>query len=525
MGFAIQLRDIRKQFGSLMVLDGVSLSLKPGRVHGLLGENGAGKSTLMNILYGLLRADSGTILIDERIANIASPQAALRAGIGMVHQHFMLAGAMTVLDNVLLGDRREGRWLNRTTAAEKLTELSRHLGLPVDPTARISELSVGRQQRVEILKALYRDVQVLILDEPTAVLTPAETEQLFTAVNRLKAAGKCVVFISHKLGEIKRICDDLTVLRRGRVAFQGEAAGVSTEEISRQMMGRDVVPFLVSKEWPPSSFGGEDDGEIFHASNVKSVPSAHPQKKPRNILSIEALSADPLHDVSLHIHPGEILGIAGVDGNGQQELAEAILGLRSIATGRIDIDGRDILRLSAAARAALGIAHIPNDRRREGLIGTMTITENLALKHQFSRLGLMRWPTARRAARGLIQQFDIRTRAAETPVATLSGGNQQKVILARELAIVEPKLVIAMNPARGLDVAATQFVYRQLSACREKGGAILLISSELDELMALCDRIGVLYNGRLTMSRFPHDGIAELGRMMTGAFAAESGVA
>ena len=525
MGFAIQLRDIRKRFGSLLALDGVSLSLKPGRVHGLLGENGAGKTTLMNILYGLLRADTGTLLIDGKIVKIQSPQDALLAGIGMVHQHFMLAGAMTVLDNVLLGDHRAGRWLNRSTAAEKLTELARHLGLPVDPVAQISELSVGRQQRVEILKALYRDVKILILDEPTAVLTPAETDQLFTAVNRLTAEGKSVVFISHKLGEIKRICNDLTVLRRGQVVFQGEAAGVSTEEISRQMIGREVAPIRVSKESSASPFSDKDRGALFHASNKKRVSSAQPLKEPRNILSIEALSAHPLRDVSLHVRPGEILGIAGVDGNGQQELAETILGLRSISTGNIFVDGQNILPLSTAARAALGIAHIPNDRRREGLIGSMSIAENLALKNRFSRFGLMRWPTARRSAGKLIRKFDIRAPSAETPVSSLSGGNQQKVILARELAIVEPKLVIAMNPVRGLDVAATQFVYEQLLACRARGGAILLISSELDELLAICDRIGVLYNGRLTMSHFPRDGIAELGRMMTGTSPGKAGAA
>ena len=507
----IQLLHIKKTFADLVALDGVCLSLPPGRIHGLLGENGAGKTTLMNILYGLLRADSGTILIAGQPVKIHSPQDALLAGIGMVHQHFMLAGAMTVLDNVLLGDRRAGRWLDRATAAARLIELSKHLGLPVDPAAKISDLSVGGQQRVEILKALYRDVQILILDEPTAVLTPAETEQLFTAVNRLKSEGKSIVFISHKLGEIKRICDDLTVLRRGRVVFQGIATDVSTEELARQMVGRDVVPIR------RSSFSDSAEGTQVFATGEERVPSAPPQKKARAVLSVEAISIPPLENISLHIHAGEILGIAGVDGNGQRELSEAILGLRSPASGQIFVSGNDIAPLSIADRAALGIAHIPNDRRREGLVGTMSVTENLALKHQFSRLGLMRWPTARRTARDLIQKFDIRVPSADTPVSTLSGGNQQKVILARELAIVEPKLVIAMNPVRGLDVAATQFVYEQLLACRARGGAILLISSELDELLTLCDRIGVLYNGRFTMSDFPQEGIGELGGMMTGA--------
>ena len=544
MGLTLKLQNIRKQFGALAALDDVSLSITPGRVHGLLGENGAGKTTLMNILYGLLRADAGAIEMDGHAVKIHSPQDALTAGIGMVHQHFMLAGAMTVLDNVLLGDRRAGRWLDRTTAAARLIELSQHLGFPIDPAARISDLSVGQQQRVEILKAIYRNVQVLILDEPTAVLTPAEADQLFMAVNRLKDEGKSVVFISHKLREIKQICDDLTVLRRGKVVFQGEARSVSAEEISRHMVGRDIVPVTRGTGFQPvrtmqhskefanpnssthrrSQHGLEARATISTADKESLSPFNAPSSANQNILRLEALNSHPLIDVSLHIRPGEILGIAGVDGNGQQELAEAILGLRAVMAGKILVDDRDITPLSAAARSALGIAHIPNDRRREGLVPSMTITENLALKHRFSRLGFMRWITAGRVARKLIREFDIRTPSPHSPVSTLSGGNQQKVILARELAIVEPELVIAMNPARGLDVAATQFVYKQLLASRARGGAILLISSEIDELLALCDRIGVLYSGRFTMSDFPREGVAELGQMMTGAAPNKAGV-
>lgn len=503
MNPAVELRNIRKRFGDVTALDHVSVSILPGRVHGLLGENGAGKSTLMNVLYGLLRPDGGDIVITARPANIRSPQDALAAGVGMVHQHFMLAGAMTVLDNVLLGDRRAKQWLDRATAGDKLAELSTRLGLPIDPAARIADLSVGQQQRVEILKALYRDVRVLILDEPTAVLTPAETNQLFAAVDQLRSAGKSVVFISHKLGEIKRICDDLTVLRRGRVVFQGLASGVSSDELSRHMIGRDVAPIRLNRD---------------AASNTSSDPDSI-------TLELDSLSSRPLRDISLRIRPGEILGIAGVDGNGQQELAEAILGLRGIDAGRVLFRGQDIGRFPSDERSNLGIAHIPNDRKREGLIASMTVTENLALKHPFSRFGIMKWSTVRRAANDLIRKFDVRTPSADAPVGTLSGGNQQKLILARELAIAAPKLVIAMNPARGLDVAATNFVYEQLLTCRARGGAVLLINSELDELLALCDRIGVLYGGRFTMSDFPRDGFAEIGRMMTGAAAHAAGAA
>ena len=490
MSHALTLHHIRKTFGPLTALDDVSLTLAPGRIHGLLGENGAGKSTLMNVLYGLLRPDGGEILIDGKPTRIRSPRDALASGIGMVHQHFMLGGAMTSLDNVLLGDKRARIWLDRAAFAKNLRELSNRLGLPIDPSAHIGGLSVGQQQRVEILKALYRDVRVLILDEPTAVLTPDETDQLFTAVSRLRSEGKSIVFISHKLKEIKRICDDLTVLRRGKVVFQGTADSVSPIELSRLMVGRDIAPVRLIRD-------------ITAATGAMA-------------LEVRSLSAPPLRDCDFQIRRGEILGIAGVDGNGQQELAEAILGLRPISGGRIHLADREITSLPASDRLQLGIAHIPNDRKSEGLVGSMSIAENLALKHGFARHGLMRWPTIRRTARQMIEQFSISTLSPHAPVATLSGGNQQKVILARELALSNPKIVIAMNPARGLDVAATQFVYEQLLACRSRGGAVLLIGSELDELLALCDRIGVLYSGRFAMSDFPGEGADQIGRMMTG---------
>jgi simple sugar transport system ATP-binding protein len=499
---SVELIDVRKRFGPVQALDGVSMTMRPGCVHGLLGENGAGKSTLMNILYGLLRPDSGRVLLSGKLATIRSPHAALAAGIGMVHQHFMLAGAMTVLDNVLLGDRRAPQWLERSAAAEQLHQLSQRLGLPVDPFARIGDLSVGQQQRVEILKALFRDVRVLILDEPTAVLTPAETQQLFAAVDRLRAEGRSIVFISHKLAEVLRICDDLTILRRGRVVFDGPAAGVSAEELSRHMVGHDIEPI---RRAPP-------------------LAEVHDGKPPP--LSVRGLAGPPLHDVSFELHAGEILGIAGVDGNGQQELAESIAGLGPIRSGRILMAGADVTRANPAERFELGLAHIPNDRKLEGLIGSMSVAENLALKRHAARPfahrgGILSWRSIRRTARDLVARYDVRTPSIHASASTLSGGNQQKLILARELAISEPRLVLAMNPVRGLDIAATHFVYEQLLAVRARGGAVLLISSELDELLTLCDRIGVLFNGRFTMSDFPREGAAEqIGRMMTGALAA-----
>jgi simple sugar transport system ATP-binding protein len=502
---AVELIDIRKRFGPVQALDGVSMTLRPGRVHGLLGENGAGKSTLMNILYGLLRPDAGRVLLNGKPATIRTPHAALAAGIGMVHQHFMLAGAMTVLDNVLLGDRRAPQLLDRSAAAAQLHQLSQRLGLPVDPFARIADLSVGQQQRVEILKALFRDVKVLILDEPTAVLTPAETQQLFAAVDRLRAEGRSIVFISHKLAEVLRICDDLTILRRGRVVFDGPAAGVSVDELSRHMVGRDIEPV---RRLPPSP-GIPEEGRGGGPTS----------------LSIQSLTSPPLHDISLTLHPGEILGIAGVDGNGQQELAESIAGLRLVRSGHILLAGNDITRASSAERFRLGLAHIPNDRKLEGLVGSMSIAENLALKRHatrpFARGGILIWRSIRRTARDLVARYDVRTPSIHAAASTLSGGNQQKLILARELALSEPRIVLAMNPVRGLDIAATHFVYEQLLAVCARGGAVLLISSELDELLTLCDRIGVLYNGRFSMSDFPREGATEqIGRMMTGAIAA-----
>jgi ABC-type uncharacterized transport system ATPase subunit len=495
MNPAVELRNISRRFGTLIALDDVSVSFRAGTIHGLLGENGAGKSTLMNVLYGLLEADAGEILLEGKAARITSPHVALSHGIGMVHQHFMLAGAMTVLDNILLGDRRLEQSLNRSAAAKTIVELADGLGLPVRPAARIDELSVGEQQRVEILKALYRDVRVLVLDEPTAVLAPAEVDQLFSAVQRLRSQGKTIIFISHKLGEIKRICDDLTVLRRGRVVFEGRAAEVTAQDISREMVGHDVEPVRLNRD------------------------AGHSRLSSSTLLEIQSLSTDGLRDVSLNVAAGEIVGIAGVDGNGQQPLAEAILGLRELTAGSIVFDSRDITSLSSIARFERGMAHIPNDRGREGLIGEMSIAENLALKHAPSRLGLLPWRSIRRNAGELMKTFNIRASSPSTPVRQLSGGNQQKVVLARELAIRPPKLVIAMNPVRGLDVAATQFVYEQLLAVRARGGSVLLISSELDELLALCDRIGVLLSGELKMSDFPRSSATEIGRMMTGASA------
>jgi simple sugar transport system ATP-binding protein len=504
MNLTLDLLDIHKHFGSLVALGGVTLRLAGGRVHGLLGENGAGKSTLMNIAYGLLRPDRGEARLNGRPLHLRSPADAIAAGIGMVHQHFMLAGAMTVLDNVLLGDRRASQLLHRRRAAEKLTALADRLGWKVEPFARVERLSVGQQQRIEILKALWRDARMLILDEPTAVLTPPEVEQLFGAVERLRDEGCGVVFISHKLAEVKRICDDLTVLRRGRVVWKGRANDVSPADLARHMIGHDVENVTLQ-----TNLGG--------TGNAPALPVV---REPTPTLELRNVHAPGLHNISLRIAPGQILGIAGVDGNGQQELAEVVVGLRRITSGQVLLNDQDVTRESLKDRLTLGVAHIPNDRRLEALATSMSVTENIALKRHdtrpLSRFGVMSWRTARNVARDLVTRFDVRTPSTQTPVGALSGGNQQKVVLARELAMTDPSLIVAMNPVRGLDVAATNFVYQQLLARRTAGAAILLISSELDELLSLCDRIAVLYEGRLTPTDFPTTSREEIGRLMAG---------
>jgi simple sugar transport system ATP-binding protein len=411
----------------------------------------------------------------------------------MVHQHFMLAGGMSVLDNVLLGDRRQGQWLDRRSAARALVELSRRLDLEVDPQAPVGGLSVGQQQRVEILKALYRDARVLILDEPTAVLTPQESEQLLAAMRRLRDDGRSVAFISHKLGEVLRACDDVVVMRRGRVEWSGAALGVTPEDLARLMVGRDVAEVRADE-----------------TTGAATTP----------VIRLDGVSAPGIIDVELSAG-AEVLGIAGVDGNGQQELAEVLVGLRRVTSGRVWLGDRDITHLDLPRRTRLGIAHVPDDRRREGLVPSMTVAENVALKQHarppFSRgAGIMSWTRTRAVARDLARSFDVRTSSIDVPAGTLSGGNQQKVLLARELALVRPRVVVAMNPARGLDVAATNFVYERLLGCRREGCAVILISSDLDELLRLGDRITVLYRGRLTMTDFPRAGVEEIGRLMAG---------
>jgi general nucleoside transport system ATP-binding protein len=495
----LELKGITKRFGSLVANDRIDLSVSPGQVHALLGENGAGKTTLMNVLYGLLQPDEGEILLDGKRVHFASPKDAIAAGIGMVHQHFMLVPVFTVAENVTLGmeETRPSGLLDRRKARRDVRELSRRYGLAVDPDALVENLPVGIQQRVEIIKALVRDASVLILDEPTAVLTPAETDDLFRIIRQLKDGGTSIVFISHKLKEVQAIADTITVLRRG--ATVGEKPPSATEdELAAMMVGRNVQ-LKVSKE---------------------------PARPGDVVLDVEDLTvADEtgrvwVNEMSFQVRAGEILGLAGVQGNGQTELTEALLGLRPITSGHIRLNGRDLTHSTPRQRLHAGVAYVPEDRQEDGLVGAFSVADNMILDSYdrppfASGINLDLGAIASNAAE-MVQEFDVRTQSADTPVGTLSGGNQQKVILARELGR-EHKVLVASQPTRGLDVGSIEFVHRRIVQQRDHGVAVLIVSSELDEIYALADRIAVMYEGRITGIRPPSVPVEELGLLMAGS--------
>ena len=495
----LELKGITKRFGSLVANDRIDLSVSPGQVHALLGENGAGKTTLMNVLYGLLQPDEGEILLDGKKAQFASPKDAIAAGIGMVHQHFMLVPVFTVAENVTLGmeETRPSGLLDRRRARRDVRELSRRYGLEVDPDALVENLPVGIQQRVEIIKALVREASVLILDEPTAVLTPAETEDLFRIIRQLKQAGTAIVFISHKLKEVQAIADTITVLRRGAVV--GDKPPSATEdELAAMMVGRNVQ-LKVSKD---------------------------PARPGDVVLDVEDLTvADEtgriwVNEMSFQVRSGEILGLAGVQGNGQTELCEALLGLRPTSSGHIRLSGRDLTHSTPRQRLHAGVAYVPEDRQEDGLVSAFSVADNMVLDNYdrppfASGINLNLGAIAGNAAEQ-VQAFDVRTQSADTPVGTLSGGNQQKVILARELGR-EHRVLVASQPTRGLDVGSIEFVHRRIVEQRDHGVAVLIVSSELDEIYALADRIAVMYEGRITGFRPPSVPVEELGLLMAGA--------
>jgi simple sugar transport system ATP-binding protein len=501
----LELRGITKRFPGVLANDKVDFDLRRGEVHALLGENGAGKSTLMNILYGLYTPDEGEILLEGRPIELGSTKAAIEHGIGMVHQHFMLIPVMSVAENIVLAiePRRDGVLLDYDAARKRVRELSERYGLAVNPDARVDRITVGQQQRVEILKALYRGAEVLILDEPTAVLTPQEASELFEILRSLKAQGKSIIFISHKLNEVLEIADRITTLRRGLVVGSVPAAGATEEGLARMMVGREV---------------------LLRVDKKPSQPGA-PLLKVENLHVIDDRGLDAVRDVSLEVHGGEIVGIAGVDANGQSELIDAICGLRPVKSGRIVVDGEDLTHAHAKEALDAGIGHIPEDRHRRGLVLPFTLAENLALssyrKAPYSRWSFLNLRSIFSRARRLLKEFDVRGGGPSTPAFALSGGNQQKVVLAREID-GNPKVLIAAQPTRGLDVGAIEFVHRRLVEQRDAGRAVLLVSLELEEILSLSDRILVIYEGRIVGEFPPTATEEELGFAMTGGVREEA---
>jgi len=495
----LELKGITKRFGSLVANDHIDLTVEQAQIHALLGENGAGKTTLMNVLFGLSQPDVGEILIDGQPQHLESPGDAIRAGIGMVHQHFMLVPVFTVAENVTLGMERTRvlGLLDRRRTRRDVRELSERYGLEVDPDALVEDLPVGVQQRVEIIKALMRDASVLILDEPTSVLTPLETEELFRIMRDLRAGGRSLVFISHKLKEVQEIADTITVIRRGRVV--GERPPTTSDaELASLMVGRSVQLRVTKPPARPGDVRLDVQGLTVTSEQGKSA----------------------LDEVSFQVRAGEILGVAGVQGNGQTELCEALVGLMPTAAGSVRLEGRDLTHATPRQRLHSGVGYIPEDRQEDGLVAGFSVADNLILdvynEPPYSSGIALDLGTINRTAAERVADFDVRTTSTATPVGTLSGGNQQKVILAREVGR-EVRLLVASQPTRGLDVGSIEFVHRRIIEQRDQGLGVLLISSELDEIYALSDRIAVMYEGKITGFRDPDVPAEELGMLMAGA--------
>jgi simple sugar transport system ATP-binding protein len=498
----LELAGITKRFGALVANDGIDLTVEPGEIHCLLGENGAGKSTLMNVLFGLLQADVGEIRIDEAAVHFADPGDAIRQGIGMVHQHFMLVPVFTVAENVVLGfePTRALGFLDRQKARTEIRRLSAEFGLEVDPDATVEELPVGIQQRVEILKALLRDVSLLILDEPTAVLTPQETDGLFTIMRSLAESGRSILFITHKLKEVLAVADRITVVRQGKVIGTTTPAESDEEELATMMVGRNVD--LVVRKKP-----AEPGEPVLELAGLTLADE-------RGVTAVD--------HVDLTVRAGEVVALAGVQGNGQTELAEALLGLHPVAGGTIRLDGKDLTRATPRQALRAGIAYIPEDRQLEGLVLSMSIADNLVLDlHNvapYAHYGARNLTEVSDSGQRKLSEFDIRATSVETPVGTLSGGNQQKVVVARELS--RPvRLLVAAQPTRGLDVGSIEYVHRRIIEERDRGTAVLLISSELDEILGLADQVAVMFRGAVVGIVPPSVGRERIGLMMAGAHA------
>ncbi|MEN6478994.1 MAG: ABC transporter ATP-binding protein [Anaerolineales bacterium] len=496
----LQLEGITKVFPGVVANDDIDLTLQQGEILALLGENGAGKSTLMNILYGLYAPTAGRIVIRGQQVTITGPHDAIAQGIGMVHQHFMLVPPLTVTENVILGNEpiRHGLFLDRNRAAARIRQISADYGLEVDPSAVVSTLPVGAQQRVEIIKVLYRSADVLILDEPTAVLTPQEVDDLFAIVRRLVAGGKSIIFITHKLKEVMALADRIVVLRRGRVVGETTPAEATEEMLAAMMVGREVSLAVAKTPAKP-------------AQPVLQVEGLHVLSD-RHQLAVQ--------DVSFTVRSGEIVGLAGVQGNGQTELVEALAGQREVLSGSVRIGGHDVTRASPRRRAQLGVAYVPEDRQRDGLVLDFPVADNLILntyyQPPFARGILLQRAAIRATAERLVKDFDVRTPSIDTAVANLSGGNQQKVIVAREFdrPVV---LLLASQPTRGLDVGSIEYIHARIVEKRDHGAGVLLVSSELDEIMELADRILVMFRGAI-MADLPAGSTTreQIGLLMAG---------
>lgn len=501
--FVIEMNHIRKEFPGIVANDDITLQLRKGEIHALLGENGAGKSTLMSVLFGLYQPEAGTIKKDGVEVKINNPNDATALGIGMVHQHFKLIEVFTVLDNIILGAETTGKlgFLKKKEAREKVLALSEKYGLKVDVDAKVEDITVGMQQRVEILKMLYRDNDILIFDEPTAVLTPQEIDELMEIMRGFAKEGKSILFITHKLNEIMAVADRVTVLRKGKCIGTVNTSETNKQELSNMMVGRPVQLEIKKEEAHPTD-------TILKVSNL-SVPS-------------KIHKSDAVKNVSFEVRKGEIVCIAGIDGNGQTELIHGLTGLEKASGGHIELCGKDISSASIRARAAAGMSHIPEDRHKHGLVLAYTLEQNLVLQRykepQFQHLGFIKFDEVRKYASRLIDEYDVRSGQGPITIArSMSGGNQQKAIIARELDRDEP-LIVAVQPTRGLDVGAIEHIHSQLVAERDKGKAVLLVSLELDEVLGLSDRILVMYEGEIVGELNPKETTPEeLGLYMSGA--------
>jgi ABC-type uncharacterized transport system ATPase subunit len=498
--FAVEMRGITKRFGEVLANDHISLTIPDKSIHAIIGENGAGKSTVMNILYGFYAADEGEILLDGQIRAIGGPGDAISLGLGMVHQHFMLVEPLTVTENIVLGaEPTAGLSIDYRKARSRVREISEQYGLKIDPDAHIADLSVGQQQRVEILKTLYRGARILILDEPTAVLTPQEVAEMFAILRSLREQGKTIIIITHKLAEVLALSDNITVMRDGKVVGNLPTSEASAEGLARLMVGREVL-LRVKK----------DDANL--RDPILSVQG----------LTLQSAQGKPiLDDVSFEVRGGETLGIAGVEGNGQTELIEILAGLRKATAGEVLLEGRRIDTLDPRQRKHLGVAHIPEDRHRRGLLLSFDLASNSILgvhrDHPISGALLLNNAVIVERAERLVREYDVRPPDISLPARALSGGNQQKLIVAREFDI-KPRLILVAQPTRGVDIGATEFIHRKLIELRDAGAAVLLVSAELDEVLSLSDRVLVIYEGRIVGAVDPKSVTEEeIGLMMTGA--------